>query len=417
MMDLTSSFQQLGIALGLGLLVGLQRERAASRLAGMRTFPLVTVLGTLCSMLSQGFGGWILGAGFVALAAFAILGNLVELREGTADPGLTTEVALLLMFAVGAYLVVGVKEVAIAIGGGVAVLLQFKGSLHVVARKLGDADLTAIMRFALISLVILPALPNRAYGPYAVLNPREIWLMVVLIVGISLAGYIVYRFFGEQAGIVTGGILGGLISSTATTVSYARRTSTAPASSRAAAVVIMVASTIVFGRILLEIGLVAPSFVRTALPPIALLMVLQASLAAGMWLWGRNEATEMPIQENPTELKSALGFAALYAIVVFAVAAAKQHFGERGLYAVAALSGLTDMDAITLSTAQLVNSARLEADRAWRVILLASLSNLVFKSLIVAALGRRELLARIAPLFGVVLLAGGAILLLWPRPH
>ncbi len=299
MMDLTSSFQQLGIALGLGLLVGLQRERAASRLAGMRTFPLVTVLGTLCSMLSQGFGGWILGAGFVALAAFAILGNLVELRQGEADPGLTTEVALLLMFAVGAYLVVGIKEVAIAVGGGVAVLLQFKGPLHVVARKLGDADLTAIMRFALISLVILPALPNRAYGPYAVLNPREIWLMVVLIVGISLAGYIVYRFFGEQAGIVTGGILGGLISSTATTVSYARRTSTSPASNRAAAVVIIVASTIVFGRILLEIGLVAPSFLPAAFPPIALLMVLQASLAGGMWLWSRNEATEMPDPGEP----------------------------------------------------------------------------------------------------------------------
>src|SRR5258705_11374007 len=106
-MDLASNFQQLGIAVGLGLLVGLQRERAASRLAGMRTFPLVTLLGALCSMLAQSFGGWILAAGFVALAALIVLGNLLEMREGTADPGLTTEVALLLMFAVGAYLMVG----------------------------------------------------------------------------------------------------------------------------------------------------------------------------------------------------------------------------------------------------------------------------------------------------------------------
>jgi uncharacterized membrane protein (DUF4010 family) len=178
----------------------------------------------------------------------------------------------------------------------------------------------------------------------------------------------------------------------------------------------MVASTIVFGRILLEIGLVAPSFLPAAFPPIALLMLLQACVATGMWFWSRNEPTEMPVQENPSELKSALGFAALYAIVVFAVAAAKQHFGDQGLYVVAGLSGLTDMDAITLSTAQLVNSARLEADRAWRVILLASLANLVFKSLIVMTLGRRELTARIVPLFGVVLLAGAAILLLWPGP-
>ena len=125
-MDLASNFQLLGIALGLGLLVGLQRERAASRLAGMRTFPLVTLLGALCSMLAQSFGGWILAAGFVALAALIVLGNLLEMREGAADPGLTTEVALLLMFGVGAYLMVGIKEVAIAIrwGAGRAVAVQ-----------------------------------------------------------------------------------------------------------------------------------------------------------------------------------------------------------------------------------------------------------------------------------------------------
>ena len=267
------------------------------------------------------------------MTALVVLGNLLEMREGTADPGLTTEVALLLMFGVGAYLMVGIKEVAVAIGGGLAVLLQFKGSLHGIARKLGDDDLKAIMRFVLISLVILPALPDRAFGPYYALNPREIWLMVVLIVGISLAGYIIYKFFGERAGIVMGGVLGGLISSTATTVSHARRSANVPASSRAAAVVITIASTIAFGRVLLEIGVVAPSFLPTALPPISLLMFLQAALAAGMWFLGRNQPTEMPAQENPSELKSALGFAALDAIVVFAVAAAKQHFGEtRALY-------------------------------------------------------------------------------------
>jgi uncharacterized membrane protein (DUF4010 family) len=304
--------------------------------------------------------------------------------------------------------------VAVAIGGGLAVLLQFKGSLHGIARKLGDDDLKAIMRFVLISLVILPALPNRTFGLYSALNPREIWLMVVLIVGISLAGYIIYKFFGERAGIVMGGILGGLISSTATTVSHARRSANAPASSRAAAVVITIASTIAFGRVLLEIGVVAPSFLPTALLPISLLMVLQAALAAGMWFLGRNQPTEMPAQENPSEMKSALGFAALYAIVVFAVAAAKQHFGQRGLYAVALLSGLTDMDAITLSTAQLVSAARLDADHGWRVIVLASLANLLFKSVIVMALGQRQLRSRIVPLFGLVLLVGASILLLWP---
>ena len=140
-MHMASTFQQLGIALGLGLLVGLQRERADSRLAGMRTFPLVTLLGALCSMLAQVFGGWILVAGLLALAALIILGNLLEMSEGVADPGLTTEVALLLMFGVGAYLMVGAAEVAVAISGGLAVLLQFKGSLHGVARKGAELEL------------------------------------------------------------------------------------------------------------------------------------------------------------------------------------------------------------------------------------------------------------------------------------
>ena len=201
------------------------------------------------------------------LAGIIIVGNIAELREGSPDPGLTTEVAMLLMFAVGAYLVIGHKEVAIAIGGGVAVLLQAKGQMHGVARRLGDEDLKAIMQFALLSLVILPVLPNRAYGPYAVLNPHHIWLMVCLIVGISLGGYIVYKFVGEKAGIVLGGILGGLISSTATTVSYARRSAEAPKSSAGAAIVVMIASTVVFVRVLLIIGLLSPTFFPTALPP------------------------------------------------------------------------------------------------------------------------------------------------------
>lgn len=413
-MKLALIFQQLGIALGLGLLVGLQRERAASRLAGLRTFPLVTLLGSLCALLAQTYGGWTLAVGLGALAAMVVMGNLIEIREGNADPGLTTEVALLLMYAVGAYLILGEREVAIAIGGGLAVLLQFKGSLHGIARKLGDDDLKAIMRFVLISLVVLPVLPNRAFGPYAVLNPREIWLMVALIVGISLAGYIIYKFFGEGAGILMGGILGGLISSTATTVSYARRTKGGSTGSRGASVVIMVASTIVFGRVLFEIALVAPSLLTTALAPILLLMLLQALLAGGIWFWDRHQPGDMPAQENPSELRPALGFGLLYAIVVFAIAAARHHFGERGLYGVAALSGLTDMDAITLSAAQMVSSARLDPSHAWRVIVVASLSNLIFKGLIVAAMGQRQLLFRILPLFAVVVLAGGLILFFWP---
>jgi len=416
-MDLTTSFQQLGIALGLGLLVGLQREHAESQLAGLRTFPLVTILGTVTAMLAQAFGGWIIASGLIALSALIVIGNVARLNTEAASPGLTTEAAMLLMFGVGAYLVMGHMEVAIAIGGGTAVLLQFKGQLHGIAGRLGDDDLKAIMQFALISLVILPVLPNRTYGPYEVLNPRQVWWMVVLIVGISLGGYIVYKFFGQNAGIVLGGILGGTISSTATTVSYSRRTADAPDSARLAAVIIMIASTIVFIRLLIEVALVAPNFLYAAAPPILVMLVLLIALSAALWFRDRDQQNEMPAQDNPSELKSALVFGALYAIVLLAVASAKDMFGNRGLYVVAGISGLTDVDAITLSTAQLVNANRLDANDGWKLILLAALSNLVFKGAMIAALGHRRLLTKIAPLFGAALVAGTLLLILWPHSN
>jgi uncharacterized membrane protein (DUF4010 family) len=296
----------------------------------------------------------------------------------------------------------------------VAVLLQFKGELHGVTARLGETDLKAIMQFALISLVILPVLPNRTYDQFAVLNPRQVWWMVVLIVGINLGGYIAYKFFGREIGVILGGILGGLISSTATTVSYSKRTSNAPDASRLAAIVIIISSTVVFARVLLEIALVAPSFLSSAGAPILILLLLFMMLAAGAWHWARKEQTELPPQQNPTELKSALLFGLVYAIVIFAVAAVRTRFGDRGLYVVAGLSGLTDVDAITLSTSQLVNSGRLDAETGWRLIVVALMSNLIFKAATVVALGHRRLLARIGPFYGLGLGAGALLLALWP---
>lgn len=413
-MDLLIIFRQLGVALGLGLLVGLQREHKASRLAGIRTFPLVTLLGTISAYLAQSFGGWIIAAGLISVAAMIVIGNVPTFKERSSDSGLTTEMAMLLMFTVGAYIVIGSETIAIAVGAGTAVLLQFKGQLHGIAARLGDDDLKAIMQFALISLVILPVLPDRAYGPYSVLNPRQIWWMVVLITGISLGGYIAYKFFGERAGVLLGGMMGGLISSTATTVSYARRTVGAPEGSRLAAVVIMMASSVVFLRVLLEIAVVAPSLLRDAALQILIMFFLFVLLSAGLWFSGRREKSELPPQQNPSELKAALFFGALYAIVLLAVSAAKDQFGDRGLYIVAAISGLTDVDAITLSTSQMVNAGRLSNDDGWRVIVVAIMSNLFFKGVTVAALGHRRLLATIGWYYGAAMVGGILVLALWP---
>jgi uncharacterized membrane protein (DUF4010 family) len=317
------------------------------------------------------------------------------------------------MFAVGVYLVIGHRAVAIAIGGGVAVLLQFKGQLHGLVARLGENDLKAIMQFALLSLVILPVLPDRAYGPYAVLNPRNIWFMIVLIVGISLGGYITYKFFGQRAGIVLGGILGGMISSTATTISYAKRTVGMPESAGLTAIVVMIASAIVFVRLQVEIVTVAPAFWSFAAPPLTILLLLLIAASLVLWVKNRSEQNDMPVQENPSELKSALLFGLVYAVVLFMVAAVKEHFGNRGLYLIAGVSGLTDVDAITLSTARLVHENRLSATDGWRVVVVAAMSNLIFKAGIVAFLGHRRLLIQILAFYGIVFTAGVLLLLFW----
>jgi uncharacterized membrane protein (DUF4010 family) len=400
---------QLAVALGLGLLVGLQRQRSESAIGGIRTFPLITVSGTLAALLAQSFGGWVVAAGFGVCAVLLASANWVRLRSGEADPGQTTEFAAVVMYGIGAWLVVGEMPVAIALGGLVAVLLQLRGFLHAWVEKVGDGDFRAVMQLVVIALVILPILPNRAMGPYGVLNPYEIWWMVILIVGLSFVGYLAFKLFGARAGAALGGVLGGMISSTATTASYARRSKEAPETSRLGALVVMIASTVVFGRVLVEIAAVAPRHFVELAPPLVAMLGVGLVLSLAVWRSSREGVPNLPDAQNPADLKAALLFGALYAFVLLAVAFARDRFGAAGVYGVAALSGLTDMDALTLSTARLVDSGRLAPADGSRAILLGGLANLVFKGGIVAFLGSPALRSRIAVLFGLALAAGGAI--------
>jgi uncharacterized membrane protein (DUF4010 family) len=304
--------------------------------------------------------------------------------------------------------------VAITVGGAVAVLLHLKPEMHALAAKIGDRDFKAVMQFTLISLVILPVLPNRSFGPYGVLNPHQIWWMVVLIVGISLGGYLIYRFAGTRLGTLASGVLGGLVSSTATTVSLSRRTRKAAGTEGMVAMVILTASAIVFVRLALVIAATAPGFLRAALIPLGAMFGVLAVMGLLLWRGQKDQPTPVLEQENPTELKPALVFAALYALVLVGVAAAKEYFGQSGLYVMAVISGLTDMDAITLSVIQLVNDGRVGQDTGWRLILVASMANLVFKGAMVAILGTRALLKRITIAFLVSLGVGAG--LLWAIP-
>lgn len=406
----------LAVALGLGLLVGMQREWAVDEIAGIRTFALITLLGAVAGLLAEPYGGWMVAAGALGVVTLIAVANVVRLgRDGSLDAGITTEVAALLMYGVGALLASGATTASVVLAGAVAVLLHWKQPLHRWVDRMEHDDVSAVIRLVLIGLVILPVLPNREFGPYGVLNPFEIWLMVVLIVGLSLAGYVAFVLFGSRGGAVVSGVLGGMISSTATTVSYARRSAAEPDRSPAAAVVVMLASVVVFGRVLVEMGLVAPGSMTEMAPPILTMMAIMG-VVAGVLVLGAGDTREREVRDRqpPSDLKAAVVFGALYAAVLLAVALAREHLGQGALYGVAAVSGLTDVDAITLSTAQMVNSGGLDAAQGWRVILVGSLSNLVFKAGMVVALGHRRLRGRILTAFGVSLAAGIALLLLWP---
>ncbi len=402
------------LSLGLGLLVGMQRESAKSKTAGIRTFPLITLTGTVCGLLAKEFDAWILAVGLLAITLLLVVGNLHRMKNNVEGSGITTEIAVLFMYAMGAYLVFGEMMIAVVLTGVVTVLLHFKATLHGWVDRFGADDLRAIMQFVLISMIILPILPDITYDRYDSLNPKNIWLMVVLIVGISLVGYFIYKFIGSKAGVLLGGILGGLISSTATTVSYSRMARNTEAVNRLAAFVILTASAVSMVRVMIEISVVAPSSFRSFIYPLAAELLVMIILVVILFFRNREEKTKMPEQSNPAELKGALIFALLYGAISFTSAAVKDNFGDQALYIVSIISGLTDLDAITLSTAKMSEQNGLEPGLGWRLILVATLSNLVFKAGMAMVMGNRKLGRIVGILFGILIISGLLIIFFWP---
>jgi uncharacterized membrane protein (DUF4010 family) len=402
------------IALGLGLLTGLQRETVKSSIAGIRTFTLIALMGYLTGLLATWWNSpWIIAAGLLSLTFLLLIANYIQGKQNSFDVGQTTEVAVLVIFLLTAYLSQGHQAFVIVVGGLVAVLLYLKKPLSAFASKLGEKDLRAIFQFVAISLIVLPVLPNETFGPYRVWNPREIWLMVVLIVGLGLAGYFAHKWMGKTRGTLAAGLLGGLISSTATTISYARRCKETPGLALVAVFVIAMASAVAFIRVIVEIGIVSSASAMQIVPP----LLIPAAILFGMGWWlfrhiRSDESPEVPEPSNPAELGSAFTFAALYALVLLAVAFAKDYFGQTGLYAVSFLSGLTDMDAITLSISNSVNQGRMEAGGAWKYIMVAGLANLIFKGGLAAFIGGKVLAKKVAVVFGVALIGGVFALLL-----
>ncbi|MFO8030816.1 MAG: MgtC/SapB family protein [Cyclonatronaceae bacterium] len=409
--ELYTVFQTLGISLLMGLLVGMQREQQETTIAGFRTFAIVTVFGTICGFLSQYYSPLILGFGLFGVVTIIVVGNVMKLRSGSTEFGMTTEISILLMYAVGAYITMGPWVIGAAVAGSTAILLQLKPQFRGALASMEKKDIKAIMQFVLITFIILPILPNQTFGPFDVFNPYRTWLLVVLITGISLGGYLSYKFLGERAGTALGGILGGIISSTATTVSYARISARTPASGLHAAVVIIIASSMVYFRVTIEILVMAPDYYYQMLWPIAIMFLVNSGVAWYGYRKVKRSEHEMPEQRNPSELRSALTFGVMYTVILFLIAAAREYLNPEVLYVVAAISGLADMDAITLSVSQKVQAQTVSATLGWKLILTALISNTVFKYLLIRFLGGKDVAWKVVPAFSVVIAAALVLIL------
>ncbi len=376
----------------IGLLVGLERERNPRAKAGLRTFALIAVLGSAAALLAQATASsWVLGAAVIALGVAIAGAHLVDPDTRADDYGTTTVVAALLVFTLGAINVFGYRLLAVAIGIGMTALLHFKVELEGAAERLTPTDIRSILQFGAVSAVVLPLLPNEPHGPYGVLNPFNIWLMVVLISGVSLAGYVAWRLTSTRKGLLLTGLLGGVVSSTATTLVYARHVRAATQSESAAQVVILLANVAMFIRVLVIIAIVAPAALwagACALVPGALL-----ALPAAWWRLKRRAEETRTADEfrNPTNLLAALAFAGFYSAILVVCAWLSDRVGVTGVYALAALSGLTEVDAISLSSLRLFSTGALGLPVAITAIGVAVGSNLVLKSLVVAFVGGRRM--------------------------
>lgn len=403
-------------SLAIGLLMGVERERKHHTLAGIRTFPLIAILGTLTAMLDAPAHSVLLQT--VGLLAVASLGFLPE-HSGEPDktePRTTTVASLLVMYCLGALVWHGYGGVAVAVGIVATALLYLKPELTGLTHKLERRDLLSLLQFAALSFIVLPLLPNRTFGPYQAVNPHQVWLMVTLIVGISLSGYLAVKLLGQRVGGPLLGILGGLVSSTATSLIYAREARANPQSIQLATAVILLANLVLFVRLML-----LAAVVQTSVLP-AVLWVLLPGLLCGLacallQLKRRQSEQQQPdlSLSNPSEMKLALGFGAMFALVMFCAAWLNAEFGSKGVYVVALISGLNDVDAISLTAFNLFGESRLDGQQVATTLALAITANNTFKFGLIASLGGSTLARRCLPtlLAASLGMLGGLLVLGW----
>jgi len=408
------TLERLAVALALGLLIGLERgwERRelpeGQRAAGLRTFGIIGLLGGATAQLGT---PWILAAIALVLGLVVALGYWRE-SQADQDVSLTTAISAMLTFCLGAMAGAGELTVAASAAVIVALLLGFKPELHRMLRRIERSELLATLRLLLISVVLLPVLPNRGLGPWSALNPYQLWWMVVLVASLSYVGYFAHRLLGERRGVLLTGLFGGLVSSTALTLSLSRRAREEEGGVDLPAAGIAIGIAVMLPRMMLIVGVIDRLVaLRLAAPMLA---GAAASLAGAMW-FGRHANGAAPPRSdghddlrNPLELATALEFGLVLALIMLASHAAAEFVGDRGLYAIAALSGLVDVDAISLSVAAMSLQGAASVETAAGAALSAALVNTLLKPVLAAVIGGSPIAWRVGVVVLAATIAGGA---------
>jgi uncharacterized membrane protein (DUF4010 family) len=381
------------VALLGGAAVGVERQWSGhatgpqARLAGVRTFALLGLLGGIAGRL------WVWDAPVLAAIVLALAGLLVVVGYVVAsrqDVDATTEAAALIVIAAGATAGLGETGVASGIVAVTALLLFEKSQLHNLIARLEGPELSAAFRFAVMAVVILPLLPAGPYGTWGGgFRPRQLWTLVLLFSGLSFLGYIAQRAIGVSRGYVVAGVLGGMVSSTSVTLGFARQSREHPLLARPLARGVVAANTVLYGRVLIAAGILSPALALALAPA----LVAPAAIGVVAALSGRRRPAAISAQDgapprNPLQLRSALEMALLFQVVLVLVDVIGSRFGRSGLLGMAAVVGLTDADALTLSMAQEVGRDALPATTAARAVAVGLLSNTIVKTVLAATTGR-----------------------------
>lgn len=418
-MDFQELISRFAVALGIGLLIGLERgwrtreERAGSRTAGIRTFAISGVLGAVIGALSQSLGGAASAGGGVVLglgfAAYAGVMMVFCREENRADKSFsaTTAVAAMVTFALGAYALAGDMRAAAALAVATTLILAMRESIHGWVANITWPELRSGLVLLAMTFVALPIMPDEAIGPYGGVNPREIWIIAIVLAGVSFVGYIAVKYLRPSHGVLLAGAAGGLASSTAVTIANARRAAAHEGSSRLLAAGVALASTVMFLRVCAIVGALNPALLASVAPPLLAAAVVATAFAL-VAAYGTRQTQEIKFR-NPFSLGAVVGFAFLLTVIIVLGRVVSETFGATGAILGAAVVGIADVDAVTVSMTQLVPHP-LSARSAALAILAAVSADTISKILIGGLIGRGRFASEIAAMaFGCHVAAGIAL--------